>query len=101
MQYIVTGEFVKINETTGTIQNNSQSEDVEISDKAQAGSGIILHNLNKYSFSGVSLYARCVSGGWAVINVVPFVVDAGGVVSGGSSGVTESFNQGDIDDIFD
>lgn len=78
MLYTVTNDFIKINESSGTIQNNSQIYDVELSDKAQADSGVLLFPLNKFSFSDVTLYARCVDGGgWAKIRVVPFTLDFG------------------------
>lgn len=103
MRYNVTGEFTKISETTGTIQNVSNYS-VEVSDKAEAGSGILLYPLNKFSFNEVVLFMRCVDvGGRAEILVTPFTVDMGiGVISGGgSSSGTQSFNDStDVDDVF-
>lgn len=102
MRYEVTGEFVKIGETTGTIQNTSNVYAVEVSHKAEADSGIILYPLNKFSFNDAVLYVRCVDvGGRAVINVSPFVVDMGvGVISGGLSSGTAAFNDTDVADVF-
>ena len=78
MLYIVTNEFTRISETAGTIQNNSRIFDVEVSDRAVAGSGILLYPLNSFTFSGTTLYLRCRSaGGWAAINVVPFFINSG------------------------
>ena len=103
MRYNVTSEFTKISETSGTIQNVSNVYPVEVSDKAEAGSGILLYPLNRFSFNEALLYVRCIdSGGHAEILVTPFVVDMGvGVISGGASSGTQSFNDStDVDDIF-
>lgn len=95
MRYIVSGEFTKIDETSGTIQNTSKINVVEVSDTNEKGSGIMLYPLDRFTFSK-SLYARCVDGGGAEVRVVPFEVDAqgGGVSStvvtvpgGGGSGI--------------
>lgn len=103
MIYNVQNDFIKIGVTSGTIQNNSYINDVEISNSAVNGSGIILRPLNKFTFTDQTIYARCVSGGWAEIRVVPFVVDGGSVVvNGGSSAASggASFNQDDFNFIF-
>ena len=102
MQYNITSNFTKISETSGTIQNNSSVYDVEISDRPTAGSGILLHPLNKFTFNNQTLYVRCVAGGWAAINVVPFIVDGGSVISSSGSSTTgdQSFSQADLDYIF-
>lgn len=77
MRYVVTDQFTKISETAGTIQNVGNVYPVEISDKAEADSGILLYPLNKISFSDKTLYMRCVeAGGQAEIHVVPFTVDS-------------------------
>ena len=82
MIYNVTNDFTQLAETAGTIQNNSYIYPVEVSDRAEADSGILLYPLNKFSFSGTKLYMRCVDGGaWAEIRVVPFAVDFGGTAS--------------------
>ena len=104
MRYNVTNEFTKISETAGTIQNVSNVYPVEVSDKAEAGSGILLFPLNKFSFNEAVLFMRCVDvGGRAEILVTPFTVDMGiGVISGGtSSSGSQSFNDStDVDDVF-
>lgn len=100
--YYVKNEFVKITETSATIQNTSCIYDVEISNKAEPNSGILLRPLNKFSFSDQTIYARCVDEGALVeLRVVPFTVDmgAGNSSSGDSSGF-DTFDQGDLDDIF-
>lgn len=82
MIYNVTNNFIAINETAGTIQNSSYIYPVEISDKAEADSGILLFPLNKFTFSGTKLYMRCVDGGaFAQCRVVPFTLDFGGSTS--------------------
>lgn len=86
MIYNITGNFTKIAEIAGTIQNNSHVYSVEVSDKAVAGSGVLLYPLNKFSFSDRTIYLRCVdANAFAEIRVTPFAVEGGGVVSGGSS----------------
>ena len=86
MIYNVTGEFTKLSETTGTIQNVSNVYPVEVSDKAEPNSGILLFPLNKFSFSDKSLFVRCTDAdGHAQIRVTPFVVDSGGSSGGESS----------------
>ena len=89
MRYEVTGDFVKIGETTGTIQNTSSVYAVEVSHKAEEGSGIILYPLNKFSFNDATIYLRCIdTGGRAEIRVSPFAVDSGGSSSGGGASST-------------
>ena len=86
MIYNVRSDFVPIDVTAGTIQNNSYVYPIEISNQAVANSGVLLYPLNKVSFScNTKLYMRCVDGGaWAEIRVVPFTLDFG-IVQGGSS----------------
>lgn len=99
MIYSVTNEFLKITETTGTIQNSSYIFDIEISHKPENDSGILLRPLNKYSFSDQTIYLRCI-GGAAEVRVVPFTVDMGTAASSASSSAFDTFDQGDLDDIF-
>ena len=74
MRYVVSGDFTKISETAGTIQNVGNVYPVEISDKAEPDSGILLYPLNNLSFKAPIVYVRCTdSGGWAEIRVVSFV----------------------------
>ena len=100
MLYIASDSFIKVAETKGTIQNNSQCYSVEISDDAVPGNGFILYPLNRISFTG-SVYLRCIeSGKHAPVNVVSFVVNAAAGSSGGSSSDSVSFTDADINDIF-
>lgn len=86
MRYIVSGEFTEIAETSGTIQNTSKINVVEVSDTNEKGSGIMLYPLDRFTFSK-SIYARCVDGGGAEVRVVPFEV---GTQRGGEQGTTPS-----------
>lgn len=74
MRYNITGNFTKIAETSGTIQNISNVYPVEVSDKAEAGSGILLYPLNMFSFKAPAIYMRCTdASGWAECRVVTFI----------------------------
>ena len=96
MIYNVTSDFTRINESSGTIQNDSYIYAVEVSDKAVVDSGILLYPLNKFSFSGTR-YMRCTdAGGWAEIRVVPFFVD-GGIFSGDTSTTDDTQDATDDD----
>ena len=97
MLYSIASEFVKINETRGTIQNTSSVYTVEVSDKATADSGYLLYPLNKMSFDG-EVYLRCAEGGGrALIRVVSFLVNSGGVASESSVTVDDSLVIADED----
>ena len=87
MIYTVTNDFVKINQTQGTIQNTSRVFDIEVSDSPSHNSGIILFGLNKFSFNGTK-YIRCI-GGTAEVRVVPFATE----LSGGGSSVDDFDSQ--------
>lgn len=71
MIYRVASEFLKINETSGTIQNTSHVHTLEISDKAESDSGILLFPLNQFTFSGEK-YLRCIDNGTIAVRVVSF-----------------------------
>ena len=103
MRYVVTDQFTKLSETAGTIQNVGNVYPVEVSDKAEPDSGILLYPLNKISFSDKTLYIRCTeAGGQAEIHVVPFTVDSGGgTSSGGTSAPTNIATDEQIDDLLD
>lgn len=101
MRYEVTGEFTKISETTGTIQNMSNVYAVEVSNKAEADSGIILYPLNRISVTLSECYLRCVDGGNAEVRVVPFEVDVtrgGGSSAAGTSNLTDVFRSLEVID---
>ena len=101
MLYSIASQFVKINETRGTIQNTSAVYTVEVSDKATADSGFLLYPLNKMSFDG-EVYLRCAEGGGrALIRVVPFLINAGGSATVDDSQIAtdEEINQL-LEDVF-
>lgn len=103
MRYLVTNQFTQITETSGTIQNVGNVYPVEISDKAEPDSGILLYPLNKISFTDKTLFMRCTeANGQAEIHVVPFTVDSGGgTSSGGTSAPTNVATDEQIDDLLD
>ena len=102
MRYVVSNEFIKINETAGTIQNVGNIYSVEVSDKAEPDSGILLYPLNKISFTDKTLYIRCVeTNGHAEIHVVPFTVDSGGTSTGGISAPANIATDEQINDLLD
>ena len=103
MRYVVSNDFTKISETAGTIQNVGNVYPVEVSDKAEPDSGILLYPLNKISFSDKTLYIRCTEAdGQAEIHVVPFTVDSGGSMSsGGFSAAGDIATDEQIDDLLD
>ena len=101
MRYEITDEFTKISETTGTIQNMSNVYAVEVSNKAEADSGIILYPLNRISVTLSECYLRCVDGGNAEVRVVPFEVDVtrgGGSSAAGTSNLTDVFRSLEVID---
>ena len=61
MFYQLTSDFLKLNETTGTVQNSSVFT-IELSNKKEFDSGILLFPRQYYSFSNTTLYARCIEG---------------------------------------
>lgn len=103
MRYVVSNDFTKISETAGTIQNVGNVYSVEVSDKAEPDSGILLYPLNKISFSDKTLYIRCTEAdGQAEIHVVPFTVDSGGgTSSGGISTAGNVATDEQIDNLLD
>ena len=103
MRYSVTKDFIKLNETKGTIQNLSNINSVEVSNEAETDSGIFLLPLNKFSFNGTALFVRCAGEGGAIISVAPFMINCG---AGGSSAVisddvTETFSGDDVNFVLD
>lgn len=82
MKYIVTTKnFTQIIETRGTVQNASRINTVEISNQAVKNTGALLLPQEKFSFSGLTLFARCVDGGGAELRVVPFMMNYGSASS--------------------
>ena len=82
MKYIVTQKkFTRIIETRGTVQNASRINTVEISNQAVMNTGALLLPQEKFSFSGLTLYARCADSGGAELRVVPFMMNYGSASS--------------------
>ena len=102
-QYIVPqGEFTDIVEASGTIQNTSRVV-VEISDKAEANTGIRLYPQESRSFGDKDMpkYARAVGGvGPGVLHVVSFMetLPDGGITED-QIATDEEFNEM-MDDVF-
>ena len=84
MSYLVSKDFTKISETSGTIQNASNIRTLEMSTFAVPNSGILIPPLRTHTFSNTTVDLRCVDG-WAQARVVPFVVDGGGSTSSSDS----------------
>ena len=84
MIYLLTSDFVRLNETTGTVQNGGNAA-VEISNTQTPGTGITLLRNEKFSYSNMILYARC-EGSHGSCRVVPFAMVGGSSSGGGSSG---------------
>lgn len=100
MRYLLSKDFTKISETSGTIQNSSKIHTLEMSDTSEKNSGILINPLQKHTFSGTTIYLRCVDGA-AEARVVSFIVDSGGGSSNSSSSSGfDSFDDSDVDDIF-
>ena len=99
MRYLLTKDFIKISETSGTIQNVSDRNIVEVSNQAVAGSGLLLFPKKFFSFSYSDLFVRCVAGGGgAEIRVVPFATNT----AGGNQSIGEYSEESDdafIDDM--
>ena len=75
MRYTVTGDFIKINETAGTIQNTSQIYALEVSAYQSADSGVIVYALNSITFRSSPVYMRCVDpNGFVDARVVTFTL---------------------------
>ena len=85
MIYHVTNDFIKIHETSGTIQNPSSIHTLEISENNERNNGILIYPLQKHSFTDTEIFIRCIDG-QAEVRVVPFILDAKG-----GGGNVESF----------
>lgn len=81
MIYTCGHEFIKIDETSGTVQNESNINTIEMSQSNEPNSGILIYPLQKHSFNDSDIYLRCVDGA-ARARVVPFKVDEKGGGSG-------------------
>ena len=100
MRYQVTKDFIKIDETSGTLQNPSKIRTLEMNSTGNPNSGILISPLQKVSFQDTTIYVRCIDG-LGEVRVVPFLVDVvEGVASGGGSSISyDHFTDEDIDDV--
>lgn len=89
MIFNVTNTFTKLNATKGTIQNASATYTIEVSDKNEENSGIILNPQEKYSFSDTTIYVRCANSEQAKVRYSSLVV-ASCACGGGDGGGTSS-----------
>ena len=72
MKYIAASKnFTRINETSGTIQNVSRINTVEVSNQPVMNSGVLLPPQERFSYNSLTLYVRCIDGGGAEVRVVP------------------------------
>ena len=78
MIYQLGNDFTQISETTGTIQNTSHINTVEMSNSTVEGSGILIYPLQTKSFNNKTIYLRCYENGGAEVRVIPFEVGAEG-----------------------
>ena len=108
MIYMCGDTFIKIDETSGTVQNESNINTIEMSQSIEPNSGILIYPLQKHSFNDSDIYLRCVDGA-ARARVVSFKVDAKGgednvagfVIAGESYAVASHVEISNLlDDIF-
>ena len=99
MLYLLSKDFIKINETSGTIQNASNIRTLEMTTFAVPDSGILIAPLQKYTFSDKTIYLRCIDG-WAEARVIPFAVDSGGSSTDDSQVATDEEIYQLLDDTF-
>lgn len=107
MIYTCGHEFIRIGETSGTVQNESNINTIEMSQSNEPNSGILIYPLQKHSFADSEIYLRCIDGA-ARARVVSFKVDAKGgdevagfVIAGESYTVTSHMEIANlVDEIF-
>lgn len=77
MIYTVGNEFVKLNETSGTIQNSSSTTTIEMATEPNIGSGIHVYPQQIVSFHNADIYLRSLRGETQV-RYVPFDINSRG-----------------------
>lgn len=78
MIYPVGKDFIKIAETSGTVQNSSSTYTIEMATEPTANSGICIYPTQAVSFREQTVYLRCLNG-TTKIRCVPFELGAKGV----------------------
>ena len=103
MLYQLTNNFTRINESSGTVQNSSIFT-IEVSNKNEVDSGILLYPRQSYSFNNTTIYLRCIEGA-ATVRVVTFGVNSGSGGGGNpgtlTSGISNILIDGKPQDISD
>lgn len=78
MIYTVGKDFIKITETSGTVQNSSSTYTIEIATDPTANSGICIYPTQSVSFHEKTIYLRCLNG-TTKVRCVPFEIGTKGV----------------------
>ena len=101
MRYTIGGDFIRINESSGTIQNTSQIYTLEVSTVATANSGLLVYPLKSFPFRGSPVYLRCVDRNGVIdVNVAPFTFGTSGGISSSGDTSYQTFDEQDLNDIF-
>lgn len=79
MIYTVGKEFIKIKETSGTVQNSSSTYTIEMATEPVANSGICIYPAQTVSFHDKTIYLRCLDGASTKVRCVPFEIGSKGV----------------------
>lgn len=79
MIYSVGKDFIKINETSGTVQNSSSMYTIEMATEPVPNSGIVIYPAQSVSYHDKTIYLRCVDGVTTKIRCVPFDIGSKGV----------------------
>lgn len=76
MIYECTRDFIRLNETLGTIKNTSKTHTIEMSQTTLPNSGVLIYPAQELQFKGNELYIRCIDGVERVY-VAPFITGNG------------------------
>lgn len=105
MVYEVTKEFIKVNESSGTVQNTSTIHTLEMSHTNEHNSGVIVPPICSRAFddTGGNIWIRCIDGA-ARARVVPFKFDknqSGVIVAGEQYSIAQNSDiSGMLNNIF-
>ena len=78
MIYTVGKDFIKLDETSGTVQNTSSTYTIEMATEPVINSGLHVYPQQNISFRNTDIYLRCLNG-TAQIRCVPFELSPKGV----------------------